>query len=404
MFHNYDLQIDIYDPKKVIILIYRHMVQAVSIKNVSKNDKSLEIEWNDGEKSNFHFMWLRDNCPYGVHPTARQRSFNLLTVSNNIHPKTYSITQDGKLEIKWSEGEHTSHFDPLWLRNHCYTINNKKPYTSPYVLWDARLKDDMGKVTVECEEVMNSDEGLIKWMEQLHHYGFSLLHNAPTEKKSALKILHRISHIRETFFGTPFDVINIPKPNNTAYTSLGLRNHSDLPYYEYMPGYQFLHCLVNDAKGGLSLVIDGFHVAKYLKENDPSAFEILAKTHVKFKDNDYTQNKIRIFYSPMIKLTKDNDFSEIRFSVATMAAMDCPPNEMEKFYFAYKKFAKLVHDDEFAVKFRIKAGDILSFDNRRILHGRTEFDPNSGLRHLQGYYSDRDEILSRLNYLKKIEI
>ena len=106
----------------------------------------------------------------------------------------------------------------------------------------------------------------------------------------------------------------------------------------------------------------------------------------------------------MIKLTKDNDFSEIRFSVATMAAMDCPPNEMEKFYFAYKKFAKLVHDDEFAVKFRIKAGDILSFDNRRILHGRTEFDPNSGLRHLQGYYSDRDEILSRLNYLKKIEI
>ena len=48
-----------------------------------------------------------------------------------------------------------------------------------------------------------------------------------------------------------------------------------------------------------------------------------------------------------------------------------------------------------------KAGDIFGFNNRRVLHGRTEFDPNSGHRHLQGYYLDRDEILSRMNFLKK---
>ncbi len=34
------------------------------------------------------------------------------------------------------------------------------------------------------------------------------------------------------------------------------------------------------------------------------------------------------------------------------------------------------------------------------LHGRTEFDPNSGHRHLQGYYMDRDEIIGRLKYLR----
>jgi len=27
--------------------------------------------------------------------------------------------------------------------------------------------------------------------------------------------------------------------------------------------------------------------------------------------------------------------------------------------------------------------------------------PNSGNRHLQGYYMDRDEIIGRLNFLKK---
>jgi len=55
------------------------------------------------------------------------------------------------------------------------------------------------------------------------------------------------------------------------------------------------------------------------------------------------------------------------------------------------------------IKFRLEAGDIFCLNNRRILQGRTEYNPNSGNRHLQGYYIDRDEIVSRLNYLKKID-
>ena len=84
----------------------------------------------------------------------------------------------------------------------------------------------------------------------MHSYGIAIIQNAPTKNKSAFKILDKIGKYRETFFGTPFEVINIPKPNNQAYTADALANHSDLPYYEYVPGYQFLHCLVNDAKGG----------------------------------------------------------------------------------------------------------------------------------------------------------
>ena len=380
------------------------MKQSISIKSVSKKKSTLEVDWSDGEKSNFHFLWLRDNCPDGMHPDARHRIFNFLTVSENIYPKSYSITNNGKLEINWSEGNHTSVFDPLWLRNHCYTINSKKKYKSPYILWDNGLDNNFDKVSVEYNKVMNNDDELIKWLEQLNYYGFSLLRGAPTEKKSAVKILNRISHLRETFFGTPFDVINIPKPNNTAYTDGSLRNHTDLPYYEYAPGYQFLHCLVNDARGGLSSVVDGFKVADYLRKNDSETFKILKTIYVKFKDNDYTQNTIRIFHSPLITLTKDNDFNDIRFSIATMGAMDCSSKDMLKFYKAYRKFASLMHDDIYVVKFKLQAGDIFSFNNRRVLHGRTEFDSNSGHRHLQGYYMDRDEILSRLNFLKKVEL
>ena len=75
---------------------------------------------------------------------------------------------------------------------------------------------------------------------------------------------------------------------------------------------------------------------------------------------------------------------------------------MEKVYKAHHRFGKLLHDKKFQINFRLEPGDIFCFNNRRLLHGRTEFDPNSGNRHLQGYYMDRDEIIGRLNYLKNL--
>ncbi len=371
------------------------------ISKVSKIGSALNVEWSDGEKSNFNFMWLRDNCPTAHDKDSRHRMFNILDVSEKLNPKKYSINSDGKLEIEWSEGNHTSYYDPKWLRGNCYTLKNKQKYVSPYYLWDSSFQKNLGSINIEHDEIMNSDEGLIKWLELLHQKGIAIVKNTPTEKESAFPVLNRISHTRETFFKTPFEVINIPKPNNSAYTALGLRNHIDLPWFENPPGYQFLHCLINAAKGGDSSAVDGFAVADYLKKNEKEIFETLVSIPLKFKDNDYTQETIRIFHAPAISLTKDGDYNDIRFSVATMDALDCHPDVMEKVYKAHHRFGNLLHDDKFVVKFRLEAGDIFCFNNRRVLHGRTEFDPNSGHRHLQGYYMDRDEIIGRLNFLKK---
>ena len=376
---------------------------TTKISKISKNSSALNVEWSDGEKSNFNFLWLRDNCPTAHDKDSNHRMFNLLETSENIQPSDYKINSDGKLEIKWSEGNHTSYYDLNWLRKNCYTIKQKQRYVSPYKLWNNKLNSDLESVTVEHDKVINTEEGLIQWLNLLHEKGFAIIKNAPTEKKSAFPILNRISHIRQTFFKTPFEVINIPKPNNSAYTAHGLRNHIDLPYFEIPPGYQFLHCLINDAEGGMSHAVDGFFVAEYLKKNDPEVFNTLVRIPVKFIDKDYTQDKKRLFYAPEISLTKDGDYNDIRFSVATMGVMDCVPEDIEKFYKAHHKFGKLLHDDKFVVKFRLKPGDIFCFNNRRVLHGRTEFNPNSGHRHLQGYYIDRDEIIARLNYLNKAD-
>ena len=374
---------------------------AVKISKVLKNGSGLNIEWTDGKKSNFNFMWLRDNCPLDMDEDTRERTFNILEVSENIHPKNYKINLDGKLEIEWSEGNHTSFYDPKWLRKNCYTLKEK--YVSPYQLWDSKLNSNLESISIDYENIMQNDEALIQWLNLLHEKGFSIVKNSPTEKKSALPLLNRISHIRETFFNTPFEVISIPKPNNLAYTSKRLVNHMDLPYYELPPGYQFLHCLVNNAEGGMSRAVDGFFVADYLRNNDPETFKTLTRVPAVFVNRDYTQDKKRLYHAQEITLNKDGDYNDIRFSVPTMGIMDCSPEDMEKFYKAHHKFGKLLHDKRFMVEFKLKEGDIFCFNNRRVLHGRTEYDPNTGHRHLQGYYLDRDEIISRLHYLNKAE-
>ena len=379
------------------------MQDKYTINKIVKKNQFIEITWLDKHISKFHFLWLRDNCPSAIHPTANMRIFNILSVTKNIFPKNLNLNKD-ILSIHWSENNHKSNFKIKWLRDHCYSLNQDKHYTSPYFFWDQKLKKTFNKIKIDHNKVLKNDNHLTKWLKLLHEYGFAIIKNAPIKKKSAFKILNRISHHRETFFGTPFEVINVPKPNNTAYTADALRNHTDLPYFEYAPGYQFLHCLVNDAKGGNSSVVDGFSVANYLKRYEKEAFKVLTNTYVKFKDTDYTQKATRVLHSPLITLSKDNDFNDIRFSMAAMGTVDVSSNKMKNFYEAYYLFAKLLHSKKFKIDFRLSCGEIFCFNNRRVLHGRTAFDPNSGNRHLQGYYVERDEILARLNYFNKLQV
>ena len=378
------------------------MKDKYKVIKVTKRIKYIQVLWSDKHISKFHFHWLRDNCPSAFHKDTRMRKFNILSISSKIKPLTVYHTST-TLKIIWSEGGHNSVFKLKWLRDFCYTKKNQHQYVPDYKLWNATIINKIKIVKYDYKKIMTNEKELKKWLQRMHSYGISILQNTPTKKKSVFEILDKIGKYRETFFGTPFEVINIPKPNNQAYTADALANHSDLPYYEYVPGYQFLHCLVNDAKGGNSTAVDGFAVANYLQRNHIKKYKLLTENEVIFKDNDFTQKNIRVQKSPIIKVSKYKDFEEIRINLGAMGTLDLSPKIMEDFYEAYIFFYKQLHSKRFQISFKLKAGDIFCFDNRRVLHGRTGFDPNSGQRHLQGYYIEREEISSKLNYLNNIK-
>ena len=97
-----------------------------------------------------------------------------------------------------------------------------------------------------------------------------------------------------------------------AYTSLPLSPHTDNPYRKPVPCIQLLHCIENEVSGGNSTLVDGFKVANYLKDNNPTFFEILTQIKVKFKFID--KNVVLENEGQLIELDENKKLKQIRFS------------------------------------------------------------------------------------------
>jgi gamma-butyrobetaine dioxygenase len=76
-----------------------------------------------------------------------------------------------------------------------------------------------------------------------------------------------------------------------------------------------------------------------------------------------------------------------------------PADHVPRFYRALRLFAGVLHDPKFMVATKMEVGELVAFDNRRVLHGRTGF--SSAVRHLQGCYVDRDGLFSKIAVLER---
>ena len=84
----------------------------------------------------------------------------------------------------------------------------------------------------------------------------------------------------------------------------------------------------------------------------------------------------------------------VRLASFSRAPLQLPFEQVAPAYRAFKRFLSMTYEDRYRMTFEYAPGDLLIFDNRRVLHARTAFDPSTGPRHLQGTYIDRDDLLS----------
>ncbi|KAJ3051886.1 hypothetical protein HK097_007100 [Rhizophlyctis rosea] len=387
---------------------------------LQQSQTSLTLTWPEPTKtpSKFHYTWLRDNCqcPQCIHPSNRQKLHSSGDISSSAHPDSIELLDNpsGKqLKIVWPEssmrpprpgvigagrqiGKHTSTYDLAWLDYRSYSKSHMQARYAALepTMWN---QSSYGKARkdVTYDDVMNQSDptGFRSALEQLSHYGLCFIKGVPTNDRQVEELAKRFGCIRETFYGTSWDVKSVPEAKNIAYTSLPLGLHMDLLYFEAPPGLQFLHCLRNTVKGGHSIFVDSYRAIQHLKTHHPKDFETLTRVPVTFhyqNDNHHFH-----FRRPTIIPNDLNEYWQVYYAPPFQGPMECEEGDVEAFYEAFRRFSDLMNDPELVYTTLLGEGDCVVFANRRVLHGRTEFDAGSGERHLKGTYVDWDDFKDR---------
>jgi gamma-butyrobetaine dioxygenase len=146
-------------------------------------------------------------------------------------------------------------------------------------------------------------------------------------------------------------------------------------------------------------LVDGFAAAETLRTQDPESFLILARTPVRFRFRDTDTELVRS--STPIEVDAAGGIEAINFSPRLDYVPLLHPQELAAYFRARKALDHLLRSPKFELRFLLQAGDLMMMDNRRLLHGRTAFDPREGLRHLQGCYIDIDAPRSMYRVLRR---
>ncbi len=374
------------------------MTASAVLNDFKQNEKWLTLSFDNIKSSRFHWFWLRDNCPCPKcrHPQTWERVIDTWSIDKDICGVAVSILSEGQeVEIIWPD-KHVSKYNSLWLSKHDY--DNKLIETGLPAIIPWSVMDLSARPTINANDILESDEGLMAFILQVRQYGFSIIKGLSPEIGALENLAQKVGFLRETHFGIDFTVKSKPDPNNVAYTSIELKAHTDLPNLEMPPGIQFLHCLEFEAIGGDSLLVDGFAVAEQLRIENPKAFDDLTNIPVlyRFVDKDWDLR----WQSPAIRLNHHGEIEEVRYHTALTGALDANFDDIEFLYDGLRAFTEILRRSEYELRFKLEPGEVMAFHNRRVLHGRGEFDPNSGPRILRGCYVDCDQAWSKLRVLQ----
>ncbi|XP_037939818.1 gamma-butyrobetaine dioxygenase [Teleopsis dalmanni] len=360
-------------------------------------------------KSNIKFpaVWLRDNCQCNecFHKHTKSRTMNWERINHNVHVERVCAVNN-VVNITWND-KHESTFDLDWLLERDFSKDNRQRYIENVYkpaprLWSKEEYVNVSK-TFEYADVANENEALLSWLETLAINGFALIKNAPDNKGVARDLANRIGYIKRTTYGEEFEVKSKENARNYAYLMKPLPLHTDMPYYEYKAGINILHCYVQSVStGGANLMTDGFYIAEKLKQNCPDYYNILKTTPVDWYDigNDSGTDFYNIYRSPVICLDIDGQYNRINHNTPKRDShFTIPLEQVQSWYEAFDKFLELANKE--AIEFKTRCGDVFTFNNLRMLHGRTAYeDSPSNKRHLIGAYVDWDIIYSKIRILK----
>jgi len=371
-------------------------------------ENGLQVAWSPSHSSFFHREWLHRNRPGAISSSGQNMQESRSEAPERIRSAAFN-GERMTVEVVW-EGEAVASEYPVKMLQEQDCSSGALKERSMQRKSTPLMERNGGTVPrISYDRVMTSEDGVFEWMDHIMQDGLCIVQDTPChEEGEVTKLARRIGNVMDTIYGEIWDVRLEHDPINIAYTSLGLDLHQDLAYYESPPGLQLLHCMRFDdgILGGDSTFADAIQAAELLRKSDKEAFDTLVRVPATFQKIHYARaSPVHLKYQrPHIVLNHDEEVVAVFWAPAFEGPLQVPEGQVQRYFDAYKKFAHLVEDEANGLKisFRLKQGETVVFNNRRMLHGRTSFKPSgteSATRHLQGCYLSIESFVSRYNCL-----
>jgi gamma-butyrobetaine dioxygenase len=253
---------------------------------------------------------------------------------------------------------------------------------------------------IDFQAFLADDAALAEALGRVARWGLVILAGAGAEPFTLERAVARFGYIRETNYGRFFDVREEIAPTHLAYTSRGLAPHTDNPYRDPEPTLQLLHVMEAAAEGGESQFVDGFAHAAALRAESPERFLALTTTKVPFAYRD-PSGDLYAALAPVIELDAEREVAAVRLNHRALGPLPLADGRAGAWYDAYLDFHRRVSAQATQFERKLAPGEIVLFDNRRLLHARAPYRGAGGRRWLQGCYADRDGLLARLRGLSE---
>jgi gamma-butyrobetaine dioxygenase len=332
---------------------------------------------------------MRDLCMCSEcwNPVSNQR--DLPHMLKGPPPMAESVTKlPGELRVTWSDG-HLSEYKLPTLRR--LLRQEKLPEEK---LWDSNLKQQPPAMQYNH---LFEPEGVRELATQVLTHGFCVVRGVPLEKTVADDIGHLIGHKRPTSMYGPDFMLTVEPPdsnmNDSSLSDIEILHHTDGCYLQQPPSLQVLLCFDPGRQGtGVSSLIDGFAIADEIRLLSPSAFKVLAERPVEYHFQDDRHQLLA--EHQVIQVDAAGKVVCVNWNNYDRAALPSDPEHYE----AMQLWDQMVQDEaRWHVDFQLQKGEMLIFDNRRLLHARKGRLGENSTRALYSFYLD-DKVVGALRF------
>ncbi len=367
---------------------------AKTLVDLDRTGGGFQVTWADGGQSVFHAIWLRDNCrcPDCGEPATGRRKLRLTAIPGDLSSAKAILDERGDLGVTWPDG-HESRYPAAWLRLHAYDQAARQARAFAPRLWNDEFR--ASPPTMKFADV---DRGGAAFLEMLHHLrdsGLCFLRGAPAEAGTLEPFARKIGPVQESNFGLVQDLVVDETKRSVANRAIALKPHTDEPYRASPPGLLMFQCIETDLTGaGSSIFLDGFEIAERVRAEDPEGFAALARHRQTFRRH-FADDVDLIAEFPVIALDEFGNLTGLRINDRVAAPLSIPPEAVEVYYRGLRRLLELAEDDDLTIRRVLHPGDVVVFDNHRVLHGRTELTMK-GRRFLQWMQVERGDFHSAL--------